>query len=260
MLRTLPSHEAMRSMNSKREEESPSPMSKPTREGAAEFAARELLRVARKLMPSSVSMKDLHSEEEKSLPQEMRRVASQVLMRPNALFQEIAGGANKRRPSTSKALLEELPQGRAGGRLWRTSSEMLKRNASEAQLPDLGMRHSASGTRLSPMKLDSLLREDDSCVTPVWQPKESDRPCLVPPLCAGTAQIKADSGFFAWANKIVQEVAEDATAANFSVTRVPGPPPAPLPSTTEAIQPPCLPPPWQSVNLAASYPSMALAH
>lgn len=201
-------------------------------------------------MPASVSMKDLREEEEQPMSpvQEMRRVASQVLMRPNTLLQEIARDATKRRPSSSsKVVLEEIPASRRN--LRRSSSEMLKRSAADAQLTEFaGLRTAgvAGPSRLAPKRVDGILREDEPEVMPVWQSKESDRPCLVPPLCSGTAQIEADKGFFAWANKIVQEVAEDATTANFSVNRVPGPPPVPLPSSAEAIQPPCVPPPWQS--------------
>mmetsp|Transcript_355 Transcript_355/g.993 ORF Transcript_355/g.993 Transcript_355/m.993 type:complete len:395 (-) Transcript_355:99-1283(-) len=249
MLRGLQAHEVLRSASPKRDEQE---YLRSSKEGAAEFAARELMRVARKFMPTSVSLKDLNEcDEQTSLPQEMRRVASQVLMRPNVLFQEIAGGATRRRPlSSSKVLLEDIPASRRCGALRRSSSEMgfLKRSSSDAQLADFaGLQNGdgIAGARLVPRRIDGILREEESEVMPVWQSKESDRPCLVPPLCSGTAQIEADKGFFAWANQIVQEVAEDATTANFTVSRVPGPP-AMLMSTTEAIQPPSIPPPWQS--------------
>uniref|UniRef100_A0A7S4QQT0 Uncharacterized protein n=1 Tax=Alexandrium monilatum TaxID=311494 RepID=A0A7S4QQT0_9DINO len=233
MLRGLQSHEAaMRTAPPKTNEQD---HARAPKEGAAEYAARELLRVARKFMPSNVSMKNANEEEEEqqqSLPQDLRRVASQVLMRPNTILQEITGtGARKRPSSTPKLVLEEIPAVR-------------RRSSSETRLRD-GLL-SSSGSRLSPKKPEGKPREDEPEVMPVWQSKESDRPCLVPPLCSGTAQIEADKGFFLWANNIVQEVAQDATTANFSVPRVPGPPPCQFFRSAEAIEPPCMPPPWQS--------------
>mmetsp|Transcript_9302 Transcript_9302/g.21855 ORF Transcript_9302/g.21855 Transcript_9302/m.21855 type:complete len:236 (-) Transcript_9302:193-900(-) len=217
------------------------------REGPGELAAREIWRVARTFMPTGCILED----EKPAIAEEMRRVASQVLLRPNTLLQELKTGASKRRASaSSKILLEEI---RPSTRLRRTTSEVrlrdgLKRSASDAQLPECGLlQHSASGPGLVPKRADGALRgEDEPELTPVWQAKESDRPCLVPPLCSKTAQIEADSGFFAWANKIVQDVAEEATTANFSVAKVPGPPPLLPFRPVEAIQPPSAPPPWQS--------------
>mmetsp|Transcript_36623 Transcript_36623/g.101699 ORF Transcript_36623/g.101699 Transcript_36623/m.101699 type:complete len:272 (-) Transcript_36623:20-835(-) len=246
-------------MAAQEEQRNKSP-TRSSKDGPAEMAAREFWRVASKFMPSSYStMKALEEEaaqDERSFPQEMRRVASQVLMRPNALFQEITGGATKRR-SHSQVVLEELPP---KSRPRRAASEMRlrdgpKRSAAEAQLPDFGgLRHNVSGPRLVPKRADNLLHDDEpSLVMPVWQAKESDRPCLVPPLCVGTAQIEADRDFFAWANSIVQDVADDATTANFSVARVPGPPPLPPSAPVEAIAPPCAPPPWATPMLTAPF-------
>jgi len=246
MLRGLPSNDAIGTRMLK------------SGDGPAEFMARELWRVASKFMPSNCSMRDLDEDEEGSLPQEMHRVASQVLMRPNTIFQDLAGNATRRRTSTSKVILGEIPH-----KLRRTHSdtrlrEGLKRSASEAQLSELGLWQPVAGPRLMPKRVDGAFLEGEVDIIPVWQPKQSDRACLVPPLCRGTAQIEAGIDFLAWANKIVQDVAEDATTANFSVARVPGPPPMPLALTVEAIRPPCTPPPWQSF-LPLS-PAVGLVH
>jgi len=199
-----------------------------TKEGPAEQAARELWRVARKFMPP---MRFREDGEERSLPQEMRRAASQALMRPNSLLRDLAGSAV--RPRGAKPLLEDV----AGKRLKRHCSEVRlgdaqKRSSSEAQLLDM-----ARGPRR------------DSCdllgQAPVCQSKESDRACLVPPLCSG-AQLEADNGFFSWANQLVCEVAHDASVANFSVARVPGPPPLPPSTLVDCIRPPCGAPPGHS--------------
>lgn len=217
----------------------------PKQDGPADFAARELIRVARKFIPASISLKDCcdDQEDELNLPEELRKVTSQLLLRPTGFLQDVVvAGARKRAASSGKQIREDK---QPSHRLRRSTSDTRPRKGSAAEVQPSDLGRPLAGPRLTPKRVGGLAREEELDVVPVWQSKESDRPCLVPPLCTGVTQLEADKSFFDWANQIVQDVAEDATSANFSLSRVPGPPPVRL-LGIEAFKAPCSLPPWAS--------------